>query len=106
MSTQKTVSGLVAQFNFHSMRAKGIVESLLTRAVAQGREKDMMERIAFHFNRAHEIPEDHEEGLALARLYDERCGSSQVLRKMSLRTGMLFEDTTLGNAPLKKPTIH
>lgn len=106
MSTARTVSSLVSNFNFLSMRAKEIAESLLTRAVKQGREGEMMERISYHFNRAHDMPEGHAEGIKLARIYDERCGSSQTLRKMSLRTGMLFEDTTLGNAPMPKPTLH
>lgn len=106
MSTVHVVESLVAQFNFLSMRAREIAESLLTRAVDQGREGEMMEKIGARLERAHTMPEGHESGLSLARIFDERCGASQTLRKASLRTGVLFEDMTLGNAPIVKPTYH
>lgn len=115
MSTLVTAERLVAQFNFLSMKAKEIAQTLLVRAVDQGREEEMVKKIGARLESAHYMPEGHAEGLKLAKIFDERCGASQTLRKTSLRTGVLFEDTTLGNPPLEqvslaampcRPTIH
>lgn len=100
MREKLVVEGLMAHFNFCSNRSREIAESLLTRAFRQDRHHEMVDRIGFHLSRAHDMPEEHQEGLKLARLYDERCGASQTLRSRSLETGCLFEDNTLGNEPL------
>ena len=105
MSTEKTVNSLVSQFNFVSMRAKEIAKSLLTRAVNEGREEKMMERITHHFNRAHDMPPGHEEGIAFARKMDELCGKSQSLRKMSIRDGRIYEDSSIKPLEVSKPSL-
>ena len=115
MSTLVTAERLVAQFNFLSMKAKEIAQTLLVRAVDQGREDEMVKKIGARLESAHDMPESHAEGLKLAQVFDERCGTSQALRKSSLKTGVLLEDTTLRNPPLEQvslasmpcgPTVH
>jgi len=98
------VESLVSQFNFLSMRARDIAVSLLTRAIPEGRESEMLEKIGQRVERAHYMPEGHEEGLRLALLFDHYCGPSQTLRKTSLRTGVIMEDTARNSGP--KPILN
>lgn len=103
MSIKKIVKDLVSQFNFATDRSQEIAESLLSRAVEEGREEKTMAQIRECFERINDMPEDHKAGIALARQMDELCGNSQALRTMSLRDGRIYEDTTL---KLAKPTLH
>ncbi len=100
MQNAETAETLVSKFNFMSMKAKDIAVSLMTRALDRGDEDRMLERITFHFNRAHDMPEEHKQGLALAEFYDLKCGKSQALRKLSLRTGHVYEDNSLAQPVL------
>lgn len=84
--------------------AEAIEETLISRAAAQGREEEMRRKIEQIRTRTHAMPDGHEEGLALARHFDEKCGNSQALRKLSLRTGIIHEDRTkpgAGFAPVR-----
>lgn len=91
----KRAQSLMATFYFHSSAARDIADRLMERADREGRFEEMVEKIAFHLTRAHDIPEEHEHGIALAKVFDDKCGTSQTLRKASLRDGIIYEDNTL-----------
>ncbi len=109
MSNEQTVKSLVSQFNFATMRAKEIAESLLTRAVEQGREEKMMERISFHFKRAHDMPEGHKKLLELAKDWDGMARSVRALNVRALHEGVaiVFSDEgALKNKAIIAPPSH
>ena len=90
MSTAMARS-IISEFNFASMKAKEIAVSLMTRAIDRGDTQKMYERISHHFNRAHDMPEEHKHGLVWARLWDQ-IGESQGVRAMNMVADQMRQD--------------
>ncbi len=91
-------------------RSLSIIRDLLNRAAKRGlndpesdyeNEVEMertAERIQHHLDRAHDMPDGHAEALKLAEEFDRHCGTSQALRKASLRSGQILKDNSLNQS--------